>query len=262
MADFFLMYAPATSATGRELANKLREAGLDLADGREVDRRYRGVVRWGATGAMRFRPEKVLNPGTAIQKASNKHEFLDAMREAGIRIPEMWGPASPGIQFPCLGRATEHVGGTDIVLCLQSSDLEYATQLVDNHGNPDPNGSPRCSHFVKYMPVDAEYRLHVWEDRVIKSSQKVRDPEYRGEWKPWVRNFGAGYTFRQPAERVPATTRFMAVQAVECAGLTFGAVDVIVSEGRPYILEVNTAPGLHTDSGFDAYVKSIVAEFS
>lgn len=259
MADYFLMYTNSTSTTGRELANKLREAGLDLADGREVDRRYQGVVRWGATARMSHRPGKIVNPGTAIQKAADKWEFMNEMREAGIRIPDTWGPASPGIQFPCLGRKREHVGGNDIVLCLQRADLAIAT------GAPDQGGFG-CEFFSQYIPTADEYRLHVYGERVIKTSKKVRTPNEDGRFAPfqaWVRNFGAGYTFRQPEERVPATTKYMAIQAVELAGLDFGAVDIIVSdEGRPYVLEVNTAPGLHTDSGFDAYTRRIVEEFA
>lgn len=259
MAKFFLMYAAATSQTGKALADKLREAGLDIADGREVDRRYDGVVRWGATGRLRFNPGKIINKGTAIQVASDKWEFMNQMREAGIRIPRTWSPASPDIQFPCLARKREHVGGNDIVLCLQKSDIAIACGAVDQ-------GGYGCEFLSEYIPTAAEYRLHVYGERVIKTSQKVRTPDEHGnypEFKSWVRNFGVGYTFRQPDERVPATTRYMGVQAVELAGLDFGAVDVIVGDdGRPYILEVNTAPGLHTDSGFDAYVRRILEEFA
>lgn len=253
MPEYFLLYAPATSTTGQELTRKLQEAGLDIGCGREVTQRYQGVVRWGATGRMRFRPGKIINQGTAIQVATNKLDFMETMRGAGIRVPVTWGAASNNIRFPCLGRKREHTGGTDIVLCLQKSDVQKA---VTRYG---------CEFFSEYIPTSRELRVHVFEERVIKSSQKVETPDENGNfepWIPWIRNLESGYTFRVPEERVPATTKYLAVQAVELAGLNFGAVDIIISdEGYPYVLEVNTAPGLHTDSGFEAYVSSITEAF-
>ena len=258
MAKFFLLYTGSTSTTGKALAEKLREAGLDIADGREVDRRYDGVIRWGATGRLRFNPGKILNKGTAIQVAADKWEFMNQMRDAKIRIPKTWAPGGMDIQFPCLARKREHVGGTDIVLCLQKTDVAIACAR-------EAEGGYGCEFLSEYIPTAKEFRLHVWEERVIKTSQKVRTPDENGKYppfQPWVRNFGAGYTFRQPDERVAATTKYMAVQAVELAGLHFGAVDVIVGDdGYPYVLEVNTAPGLHTDSGFEVYVRRIMEEF-
>lgn len=249
MSKYFLMYCSATSTTGKALTDWLREKGLDITCGTSVDQVYDGAVRWGATGKMRFKPKKIINKGTAIQTASDKWEFMNMMREAGIRIPNTWGPASPDIQFPCLGRKREHIGGTDVVRCIQKADVRHAISL----------GS---EFFSQYIPKQAEYRLHVLGERVGKASQKVRTNE-DVPYDPWVWNLSTGYTFRVPEERVPATTRFMAVQAVELAGLDFGAVDVIVGDdGRPYILEVNTAPGLQVDSSLEAYGKFIMEEFS
>lgn len=250
MANFFLMYNAATSTTGQALGEKLQEAGLDIAWGRDPgDVRYDGLIRWGATGRVQRRPGKILNKGTAITTASDKWEFMNQMEEAGIRIPKTWGPGSPGIEFPCMGRKRDHVGGTDVVRCIQKIDIQRAQ-------------AAGCEFFVRYVPKSNEYRLHVFGERIIKASQKVRTNE-EVPYDPWVWNLASGFTFRVPDERVPATTRYMAVMAVELAGLDFGAVDIIVGDdGLPYVLEVNTAPGLHTDSGFEAYVKRIMEEFA
>lgn len=248
MSKYFLMYCAATSTTAKALTDWLREQGLDITCGISVDETYEGAVRWGATGKMKRKPKKIINKGTAIQVASDKWEFMNRMREAGIRIPQTWGPASPDIQFPCLGRKREHVGGTDVVRCIQRADIKWAVA----------KGS---EFFSQYIPKAREYRLHVWGEGIIKASEKKRTNE-DVEYDPWVWNLSTGYTFRVPEDRVPATTRFIAVQCVELAGLDFGAVDIIVGDdGYPYALEVNTAPGLGVDSSLEAYGKKILEAF-
>ena len=47
------------------------------------------------------------------------------------------------------------------------------------------------------------------------------------------------------------------IKSVKALGLDFGAVDFINVRGIPYILEVNTAPGLEVENRLDAYVRAI-----
>ena len=50
-----------------------------------------------------------------------------------------------------------------------------------------------------------------------------------------------------------------AEEAVLALGLDFGAVDLVLCKdtGLPYVLEVNTAPGLHSPTVLAAYVEAI-----
>ena len=51
-----------------------------------------------------------------------------------------------------------------------------------------------------------------------------------------------------------------AIKAVETLGLDFGAVDLILHNDTPYVLEVNTAPGLQVDNRLEAYVRAFKEE--
>lgn len=249
MSDYYLLFNDATSTTGRELGQWLVDHGLDIEFGHSTrDVKYRGLVRWGSTAQVNRKPDKVLNWQASIQKASDKLKSLMSMREAEIRVPDVYSPESREIPFPVLGRATQHTGGTDIVLCLQQADIPIAIERG-------------CSHFTRYIPTRREFRIHVFDDRIIKVSEKVlTDPTL---WNPYIRNLSTGYTFRQPTDRPKPTTRYLAMEAVSLHKLHFGAVDMIEGDdGHPRVLEINCAPGLRTDSSLEAYGTRILEEFA
>lgn len=250
----YLLYCGESSVTGKALLDALKEQGVKINGGTKGpgESKVDVLIRWGAPAKVGKKPTKVLNRADAIMAASNKRQALETMRAAGVRVPVIFSRKEPHKAqaefniphdaFPVLGRKDKHVGANDIILCLQAKDLERAI-------------AAGCTHFSRYIPTKAEYRVHVFGDQIIKVSQKVlTNPEQAQQ--PWIRNLGAGYTFRQSEERLSGAARGMATDAVHSLGLTFGAVDIIVGDdGNPYILEVNTAPGLQTDTSLDAYLE-------
>jgi hypothetical protein len=242
----YLLYAAESSVTGRALLDALKEQDVDIRGGTRLPEGELGVlIRWGATAPIGRKPRRVLNSMKAIQAASNKREALEVLRQAGINVPVVYAAGSLGriAKWPVLGRKDHHVGANDIVLCLQARDVDRAEQQLG------------CTHFTEYVPTKAEYRVHVFGDAIIKISQKIlTDPDQATQ--PWIRNLGAGYTFRQSEIRLTGASRGMAIDAVNALGLTFGAVDLIVGDDdKAYVLEVNTAPGLQTDTSLDAYLE-------
>ncbi len=247
----YLLYCAESSVTGRSLLDALKGQDVDVNGGTKGpgEDQVRTLIRWGAPAKVVRRPVKVLNRADAIAAASNKHDALETMRSAGINIPKTFAAGALGKveRWPVLGRKDHHVGANDIVLCLQAQDIDRAEQQMG------------CTHFTEYIPTQAEYRVHVFGDQIIKVSQKIlTQPELA--LQPWIRNLGAGYTFRQSEERLSGAARGMAIDAVNSLGLTFGAVDVIIGDDDlPYILEVNTAPGLQTDTSLEAYLEQFRA---
>lgn len=251
----YLLYANESSVTGRALLDALKEQGVDIRGGTKIpEGEVQTLIRWGATGNVPRKPRRVLNQMRAISAASNKRAALETMRAAGVRVPTVYfrnephtaQPEFENMEFPVLGRRDHHVGADDIVLCLQKRDVQRAI-------------AAGCTHFTKYIPTKAEYRAHVFGDQIIKVSQKILTDE-AAAMQPWIRNLAAGYTFRQPELRLSGAARGMAIDAVNALGLTFGAVDIIIGDDdQAYILEVNTAPGLQTDTSLDAYLEQFKA---
>jgi hypothetical protein len=249
MSDYYLLYAGASATTGNELGEWLKEHGMDIEYGADPgEHRYKGVIRWGSVARIPLRPERVLNRLDALKRATNKRQALLDMQAAGIPTPPLYLLDSPEIKFPVLGRAPEHTHGTDIVPCWQRADLAMAV-------------ARGCDHFTGYIPTARELRIHVFDGNVVKISEKrLTEPE---KWSPWLRNLDTGYTFHTPVDRPRATTRYRAIEAVELLGLHFGAVDLVEGDdGNPYVLEVNTAPGLTTDSSLEAYGQHIMQTFA
>jgi glutathione synthase/RimK-type ligase-like ATP-grasp enzyme len=241
----YLLYSNATSTTGQALVDALKEKNIDINGGMKDPGKVPILIRWGSLLGVASNPGKVINSKTAIAKASNKEAALEIFGQNGISIPKTMNARQVTTSdFPVLGRKVHHIAGNDIILCLQKKDLAVAVQ----------NG---CTHFTKYIPTATEFRLHVWGDQVIKISEKVlTEPERNKD--PWIRNFDEGYTFMSPKTKLSGQAKGMAVDAVACLGLNFGAVDMILGDdGLAYVLEVNSAPGL-IDSSVDCYVNKMV----
>ena len=105
-----------------------------------------------------------------------------------------------------------------------------------------PHVALTSEFYTEYVPNTREYRVHVFRGEVIRVQGKYHDfPE--AQTNPFIKNHAQGYRFRAPS-RNPHTHRLRAaITAVECLGLDFGAVDLLVgTDGQTYVLEVNTAP--------------------
>lgn len=233
----FFLYHRRSRPTGEVLAQALGAEHNTLLTGSAP----RKLIRWGSradTWTDDIFPQ-VLNPAAAIERASNKLESLEVMKDAGIPVPD-WDTDPEAlverVGYPILGRREQHARGTDIVLCLQRRDFRRR---------------PR-DYYVSYVPVNREYRLHVAGGEVIRVQGKYLDVSE--DYVPWMRNFSTGYRFRAPRRRLHNARLESAIGAVEALGLDFGAVDLIVADnGSHYVLEVNTSPSCSALTGA-AYV--------
>ena len=104
----------------------------------------------------------------------------------------------------------------------------------------------------------SEFRIHVFKRNgeyvVIDRQQKTLRTTHPTTGEPidktkvnfMIRNHRNGFIFQRNDIKVPADVEVQALKAMKVTGLDFGAVDVIWNEheGRAYVLEINTAPGL------------------
>lgn len=104
---------------------------------------------------------------------------------------------------------------------------------------------PRAPLYTEYVPKKKEFRVHVWDSKVIDIVEKRRR---RGLEKTefQVRNTANGYVFCRDGVSPPADASSVALAAVKALGRTYGAVDIIWNEKQDkcFALEVNSRPGM------------------
>lgn len=222
----FLLYHGASHVTGQRLGDY-----LGIPHGRDAgDTRYDYLLRWGSRSSVRYTPrETTINTQSSLRSNADKLEAMRAIDSAGIPTPEYVtdrDEISETFGYPALGRSESHARGEDINLIMQWRDA-YLTEGND--------------YFVEYIPTELEYRMHVVNGEVIKVHEKRLRSE--ADNHPFIRNSETGWVFMEPRDETPPDS--IAIDAVGCLGMDFGAVDVIRGEdGEHYVLEVNSAPSL------------------
>ncbi len=222
MSNYIVWHAN-SSVTGKELKKVL---GIDGgAEGPNT--RPEKLIRWGSRADLRFNASgAVLNGKTASNNAANKQRALELMAAAHVNVP----PAATRFNGELLiGRTDSHMQGRGAFMITSQRDFELAK---NNLG---------CTHFMTYVPTDREYRMHVFKGEVIAMSEKRMTDNCTSLH---IKNFETGWVFHY-LDNAPAEIKQLAIAAVTCLGLDFGAVDIIKSvNGNLYVLEVNTAPSL------------------
>ena len=215
------------------------------------------LINWGASAINRaLNAVIVLNKPEAIAKASNKLETFKALTEAGVSVP-VWTTSkevalagiAEGVAVVCRTKLNGH-SGEGIVIA------EKAEEVVD------------APLYTLYVKKKEEYRIHVFrqphkdmEDPkyeaffVQRKARKKEVPDEEVNWK--VRNLAGGFIFANKDVEVADVARTEACNAVAALALDFGAVDIILgSDGKYYVLEVNTACGLEGTT-LEKYVQQI-----
>jgi glutathione synthase/RimK-type ligase-like ATP-grasp enzyme len=240
------------SVSARDLSQALGAMRLRLEGSAFHQRTSDAIINWGRGGAVEgITP--TLNSYEAVNNAANKRTAFQIMQQAGVSIPEFT---------------------TDIHTVrdwLENGDKVVARTTLRGHSGEgieifegsDAN-IPSAPLYVKYIPKQQEYRVHVMRGTVIDVQQKRRRTETPDEQVNWqVRNLDGGFIFARENVEVPQMVLDQAILAVEAMGLDFGAVDLIfnINRGVGYVLEINTACGLQGTT-LSNYVEAFQAVIS
>lgn len=205
------------------------------------------VINWGSSVHRGFMDRsKVINTSEATAKASNKLLTLINLSESGsVNTPKFFVSEEEVVDYlsqdgdnTVLARTIlqGHSGG-GIVILKEGDDVPYAqlyTALLHKtsefrvHVGPSGSGELSVFDFTKKRRRTGSTPEGV--EKVIKS--------HDNGWI-FVRNNANGEEVH-----IPQDVKQQAINAVKSLGLDFGAVDVVLSSGKAYVLEVNTAPGL------------------
>lgn len=249
------------SRSAKALATELEGHVLKLEGSRYKTYRQGDVlVNWGRSDWADIDitvPEGVvsviLNSPILIGQVSNKLAFFDLMKvNCPNLIPEFWTNKEeiPDDKFPIVCRTilSGHSGAGIVI-------ADCRDDLVD------------APLYVRYIKKKDEYRIHVgkkwvdygvgcavslgvegeWVETTIAVQRKARRIEVPNEEVNWrIRNLSGGFVFKREGVVAPPACIEAACDSLRATGLDFGAVDVIWNEqqGKAYVLEINTAPGL------------------
>lgn len=225
-----ILYHPA----GRLSAPKLAEA-MSMRASRTLTQDEPVVIRWGTAARQRdITIGREINSRAALNGWRSRYQQLVKLAQGEVSVPRF---STDPIGYPMLGRDEGRRG-------------RNTTRGQGISFYPGPYTWPmRHSFYSEYLPKERQFRVHV-----VGNATRTRELIHRHETENTlglpealaqpVWNHSTGFTYRVVRGDRPKGVIPQAKLAIKALGLDFGAVDVIVHEGTPYVTEVNTAPGL------------------
>jgi RimK family alpha-L-glutamate ligase len=177
---------------------------------------------------------KVINPPRGIEKAVDKYYTSALLEDAGISTPktivtesfseamksfnELGGDVVVKPLFGSLGMGIARITNEDVAYrvfrALEMTKSVYYLQEFIPHGGRD-------------------IRVFIIGDQVVASMQRVSD-----DWKTNISSGGKAAPYTPSDEAVE-----MSLKASEKLGLTYTGVDIIETEDKSYVIELNSTPG-------------------
>jgi glutathione synthase/RimK-type ligase-like ATP-grasp enzyme len=207
-------------------------------------RRSSLVVNWGST--LPLTAVNAVNNPQAVALAVDKLDTFNMLLKSGVSIPEFVTQPPEGREGIWLARTRLRASGGEGIVVLRKDDEVVPAPL-----------------YVKYVPKLLEYRVHVFNQpggsETYVQQKLRRNGVEQDRDQALLRNHENGWVFAQPTTAPPSSVITEATAAVEYLGLDFGAVDIIVGrdDGKAYVLEVNTAPGLQGETTLKFYAEAI-----
>lgn len=215
---------------------------------------FDSIIRWGNVPVVNG-TNKVINKNNSI--VINKSIFFNHCKEYD------WCPKfshsfnedvkkwlTDGSKVVCRKKVSS--SGGDGIFILKPSDNLDSEGIKKN--------IQESKLFVKYIPKELEFRVHVCGGKVIKVQRKImkKGQQPKEGWE--VRSYDNGFRFQSvDPSSIPEECLAVATKAVHHCGLDFGGCDVIYNKAsdRAYVLEVNSAPGIEGDT-VKAYIDALV----
>lgn len=201
------------------------------------------VIRWDSRA--RVLADKTLNTVEAVKLSKDKKAARIAM--AGL-CPTTWTKFST-VQYPALFRPMKHFAASKFFVCKDQQEGIRATK--------------RCGFQRWYAsPIiqkKLEYRVFVFQGHILKVVRRFHKDPTQVAWN--IANGGG--SVKVSKKNWPIAVCRQAILAGRRIGLDWFAADVIVdNDDKPYVLELNTAPGLQKDMTIEmlAYIFSWAGE--
>lgn len=209
------------------------------------------VINWGAREALPANiPGAVLNAPENLGPAQDKKRAFTLLREARFEnIPDFWTHPP-----------TAEQRGKDIIVERVTTTGQGGEGI--NIKRPDQPLTPNLPLYTRYIRKEIEIRVHVVKGEAIAVQQKRRreGAQQEGDGQ-LIRNYDNGWIFavNDVNEAAAAAAKPVAIEACRLLGVDIGAVDIVIrkKDSKPFVLEVNTRPGIESDTVIAAYVNKL-----
>ncbi|MFA5543162.1 MAG: hypothetical protein WDA47_05265 [Bacilli bacterium] len=221
----------------------MQEAGLDAS----VVRNDRGVadapivIRWGCTSNTSGN-NIIINPSEGIHRVNNKAAFRMLLQDEGVSVPTSYFSKADTI-LPILGgskligRPAHHSQGKWAVVCETEEDVRR-----DNTSD----------YWSIIIPKEREYRVYCFFGLVIAVAEKVPNDPAALLWNR-AQNGSIFHNVRWSSW--PINSIKEALKVHKLSRCDFEGIDVMEYQGRPYILESNSAPSMSTEYRKQCFAK-------
>lgn len=208
--------------------------GFLVVDPEKTPRGRELVMNWGSTKAEPRAVCTWLNKPENVVIAADKLKSFKKLSEAGVSVPEF---------STDIAKAREWIGEEYIVLCRKKLNGHSGQGIVVAKTEAELVDAPL---YVRYYRKEFEFRVHVFQGRVIDYVQKKkREGTPDTEFNKYIRSYNNGWVFCRDDIEDIAKVKEEAIKSVVALGLDFGAVDIVwTKKGKAIVLEVNTAPAL------------------
>lgn len=196
---------------------------------------FNWIVCWGKAPEDIGDYGHIINHPCVVRRALNKARTFRYLEAAGVRTPR-WTTK--------LAEATT-LNQEVAVVCrrlLTGKDGEGITVVQRAIGNL----SELDKLWTELIPKASEYRVHVVNGVVVDGMKKLRE---NGRAHSDIATTSNGYFFQKTGVITPENVKQEAVKALKALEMDFGGVDVVLgTDGNAYVLEVNSAPELGTNT--------------
>lgn len=249
MPVYILPWHHASKGAGA-LSKELGIRKIRLESSKFVGGPNKWVIIWGnAKPSPEVLRSNIVNSNAHL--AVNKLTTFQKLSEAGVNIPDFSTKKVDVLRWVAKGRVVigrttlTGRGGQGIYF---SSDFPSVENFLD---------SRKYQLYTVYKPKKKEYRVHVFDGRVIRIQQKVlrKEDDYGNPIDPAtidfrIRSWDNGFIFQRNNIVVEDGIHEQAIAAVRALDLQFAGVDVIWNEheNKAYVLELNTSPGIEGET--------------
>lgn len=191
------------------------------------------LFRWGCTSQIKDDVLHTVNTADAIHAVNDKWATRFLLGINNIPIPNTWPNIDEYVHFnekegPVIIRPLNHHQGKHIYLCKDLVEIDKTCKKLGKY------------YISEYIEKDREFRIYVISGRVVCVAEKFVENKDQVAW-----NKALGGSFRNVKWKDwPVQACVDSIKACKVMGLDFGGVDVIMKEGKHYILEINSAPSL------------------